>query len=60
MLGDDGNQIGAHSALRTLHSALEWLFSGIQFRMDDWGIWRLAVAEWRDDNSPAIHGWVKR
>jgi len=26
-LGDDGNQIGAHSALRTLHSALERLFS---------------------------------
>jgi hypothetical protein len=36
MLGDDGNQIGAHSALRTLHSALEWLFSGIQFGTDDW------------------------
>jgi hypothetical protein len=37
MLGDDGNQIGAHSALRTLHSALERLFSGIHFGMDDWG-----------------------
>jgi hypothetical protein len=36
MLGDDGNQTGAHSALRTLHSALEWLFSGIHFGMDDW------------------------
>jgi hypothetical protein len=35
MLGDDGNQIGAHSALRTLHSALERLFSGIHFGMDD-------------------------
>jgi hypothetical protein len=41
MLGDDGNQIGAHSALRTPHSALERLFSSIQFGMDDWGIWRL-------------------
>jgi hypothetical protein len=61
MLGDDGNQIGAHSALlaaskrlaaslrsedgsedgRTLHSALERLFSGIHFGMDDWGNWRL-------------------
>jgi hypothetical protein len=37
MLGDDGNQIGAQSALRTLHSALERLFSGIHFAMDDWG-----------------------
>ena len=27
MLGDDGNQIGAHSAIRTPHSALERLFS---------------------------------
>jgi len=44
--GDDGNQIGAHSALRTLHSALERLFSGIHFGMDDWGNWRL--------NSPVI------
>ena len=41
MLGDDGNQIGAYSALRTLHSALERLFSGIHFGMDDWGNWRL-------------------
>jgi hypothetical protein len=41
MLGDDGNQIGAHSALRTLHSALERLFSGIHFGMDDWGNRRL-------------------
>ena len=30
-----------HSALRTLHSALERLFSGIHFGMDDWGNWRL-------------------
>jgi hypothetical protein len=37
MLGDDGNQIGARSALRTRHSALERLFSGIQFGMDDLG-----------------------
>ena len=36
-LGDDGNEIGAHSALRTRHSALERLFSGIHFGMDDWG-----------------------
>jgi hypothetical protein len=36
MLGEDGNQIGAHSAIRTLHPALERLFSGIQFGMDDW------------------------
>ena len=35
-------------------------FSGIHFGMDDWGEWCLAVAEQRDDNSPAIHGWVKR
>ncbi len=41
MLGDDGNQIGAHSALRTRHSALEWLFSCIHFVMDEWGNWRL-------------------
>jgi hypothetical protein len=40
-LGDDGNQIAAHSALRIPNSALERLFSGIQFGMDDWGIWRL-------------------
>jgi hypothetical protein len=33
MLGDDGNQIAAHSALP--HSALERLFSGIHFGMDD-------------------------
>jgi hypothetical protein len=45
MLGDDGNQIGAHSALRTLHFTLERLFSGIQFGMDDWGIWRLNVCQ---------------
>ena len=32
--GDDENQIGAHSAL-------ERLFSGIQFGMDGWGNWRL-------------------
>jgi hypothetical protein len=49
-----------HSALRTRHSALERLFSGFQFGMDDWGNWRLPVAERRDDNSPAIYGWVKR
>jgi hypothetical protein len=36
-LGDDGNQIGAHSALRTLHSALERLFSGIHFGLDERG-----------------------
>ena len=41
MLGDDGNQIGAHSAFRTLHSALERLFSGIHFGMDVWGNRRL-------------------
>jgi hypothetical protein len=41
MLGDDENQIGAHSAFRTLHSALERLFSGIHFAMDDWGNWQL-------------------
>ena len=40
-LGDDGNQIWAHSALRTLHSALERLFSCIHFGMDDCGNWRL-------------------
>ena len=34
------------------------LFSGFHFGMDDWGIWRLPVAERRDDNSPAIYGWV--
>jgi hypothetical protein len=34
MLGDDGNQIGAHSALRNLHSALNRLFSCIHFVMD--------------------------
>jgi hypothetical protein len=39
MLGDDGNQIMALSALRILHSALERLFSGIQFGMDNWGKW---------------------
>jgi hypothetical protein len=43
MLGDDGNQIGAHSALlaaskqsedgRTLHSALERFFSGIHLEL---------------------------
>jgi hypothetical protein len=37
------------------------LFSGIHFGMDDWGEWRLIVAERRDDNSPAIYyGWVRR
>ena len=36
------------------------LFSGFHFGMDDWGIWRLPVAERRDDNSPAIYGWVMR
>ena len=36
-LGDDGNQIGAHSALRNRNSALERLLSGIHFGMDDWG-----------------------
>ena len=41
MLGDDGNQIEAHSAIRTLHSALERLFSGIQFGIDDRGNWHL-------------------
>jgi hypothetical protein len=41
MLGDDENQIGAHSAFRTLHSALERLFSGIHFGMDDGDNWRL-------------------
>ena len=29
-------------------------FSGIHFGMDGWGIWRLAVAERRNDNSPAF------
>ena len=47
-------------ALRTLHSALERLFSRIHFGMDDWGNRRLAVAERRDENSPAIYGRVKR
>ena len=36
-LGDDGNQIGVHSALHTPHSALGRLFSGIQFGMDERG-----------------------
>jgi hypothetical protein len=35
MLGDDGNQIGAHSALRNPNSALERLFSGVHFGTDD-------------------------
>ena len=33
--------------------------SNIHFGMDDWGSW-LPVAERRDDNSPAIYGWVMR
>ena len=37
MLGDDGNQFGAHSALRNPNSALERLFSGVHFGMDEWG-----------------------
>jgi hypothetical protein len=36
-LGDDGKQIGAHSAIRNPNSALERLFSGIHFGLDDWG-----------------------
>jgi formylglycine-generating enzyme required for sulfatase activity len=28
--------------------------------MDDWGNWRSAVVERRDDHSPAIYGWVMR
>ena len=48
MLGDDGNQIGAHSALRNPNSALERLFSGVHFRMDVWGNWRLNFN----------HGWT--
>jgi hypothetical protein len=31
----------SHSALRNPNSALERLFSGFHFGMDDWGIWRL-------------------
>jgi hypothetical protein len=47
-----------HSALRNPNFALERLFSGIHFGMDEWGNWRLPVTERRDDNSPAIYGWV--
>jgi hypothetical protein len=41
MLGDDGNQIGPHTAIRTLHSALERLFSWIHFGLDERGKGRL-------------------
>jgi hypothetical protein len=40
-LGDDGNLIWAHSVIRNPNSALERLFSGFHFGMDDWGNWRL-------------------
>jgi hypothetical protein len=56
MLGDDGKQIGALSALRTLHSTLEWLFSCIHFGMDDWGKWDLNFQPRMDTDE---HGFSK-
>jgi len=58
---DEEKEICAISAICgcAAHSALERLFSGIQFGLDDWGNCRLPVTERHDDNSPAIHGWVK-
>jgi hypothetical protein len=40
MKSDEGG-LDAHSAIRNPNSALERLFSGIHFGMDDWGNWRL-------------------
>jgi len=43
-------------AFRTLHSALERLFSGIHFGMDDWGNWRL---NWNGSRFASLNGYMR-
>jgi hypothetical protein len=43
MLGDDGNEIGAHSALRTRHSTLETAL--FRFSFWDGRLEQIALAE---------------